>query len=100
MNTAKELELQSGITNTLEINGKQLKISPLRVREIIALNQYEEDHTSMEIRAYSMFLHLRENDDIALDFVLDLEMSEANKLAEGIERLLYPSQEKTEVGNL
>jgi hypothetical protein len=86
----KELEKIAGVGHTIEIQGKKLKVSPLRLRDMIALSQYEaDDHIPIESRGYSVFLHLRENPDITLESVLDMELSDITKIIEFCDAVLY-----------
>ena len=95
----KELEQIAGVGHAIEIQGKMLKASPLRLRDMVELAQYEEGHIPIETRAYSVFLHLRENKDITLDNVLDMEMSDVAKIIEFCDTVLYPEKKKDDDDN-
>lgn len=91
--TKDSLEDMSGLGYGLaEIDGQSLKLSPLRLRDIIALGQYSNDRVNLEIQSYAVFLHLRDNPDITLDYVLDLTMAKMKILNDEIEKL-YPKSE-------
>ena len=97
---SKELEQIAGVGRSIEIQGKMLKVSPLRARDIIALAQYEnDDHIAIEVRTYSVFLHLRENPDITLDNVLDMEMFDIAKIIEFCDAVLYPEKKKEDANS-
>lgn len=91
---SKELQQISGLGREIEIQGKRLRVSPLRLRDIIALTQYEDGHIPLEVRAYSVFLHLRENPEITFESILDMEMSDITKIIEFCDTVLYPDKKK------
>lgn len=91
----KELEQIAGAGRAIEIQGKMLKVSPLRLRDIIELTQYEVDgHLSVEVNAYSVFLHLRENIELSFDNMKDWEMTDVKKVKEFCDADFYPEKNK------
>lgn len=91
---SKELEQMAGSSREIEIQGKKLKVAPLRLRDIIDLSRYEDEHIPLETRAYSVFLHLRENKEITLEDVLDMEMADITKIIEFCDAVLYPEKKQ------
>ena len=92
---SKELEQVAGMGRSIEINGRMLKASPLRLRDIITLSQYESDnHLLVEVRGYSVFLHLRENPNIKFEDVLDMEMADITKIVEFCDKAFYSDKKQ------
>lgn len=98
-----ELLYQAGKTGAITINGKELAISAFRLRELVELNKYAQEHTQLETRLYNIFLHLRGNKDYTLDNLYDMPISEPDSIILELDRIdkeishqLYPPQPETE----
>lgn len=78
------------------IRGKEYIIKPLRIRDLADIEIYNMNtaKSDFERRAYEAYRHLRDNEGMTIDFVLDLYPEEFRLLTEDISKL-YP--DRTEV---
>jgi hypothetical protein len=97
-----DLEKIAGIDNKIILAGKELSLKPLRIREMIEMERYTTEHgdisfSSIEMRAYGLFLALRHNEGITHDFILDQAPSGVVEAYNKLDKLSFPSQIVTEV---
>ena len=100
----KELKNQTGAALTVTINGQQCSIKPLRLREIVLLDNYniKEDRGNLDMSLYNIRLHLRENINVndIMDWLLDLPQNESGaelkRIREAIDSLYPPEPETAE----
>jgi hypothetical protein len=79
------------------IRGNGYVIKPLRIRELADIDLYNTTlaKSNFEMRAYEVYKHLRDNEGMTPDFVLDLYPDEFRALTEAIGKL-YPEKPDNE----
>jgi hypothetical protein len=97
----KDLEKIAGVDDKIMLVGKELSLKPLRIREMIDMEKYATEHgdisfSSIEMRAYGLFLALKHNEGITHDFILDQAPNDVVEAYNKLDKLSFPSQEKTE----
>jgi len=102
MQKEKDLEKIAGIDDKIILAGKELSLKPLRLREMIAMERYATEHgdisfSSIEMRAYGLFLALKHNEGITHDFILDQPPNDVVEAYNKLDKLSFPSQAVTEV---
>lgn len=97
-----ELKQQSGQGMVIIINEQTMTLKPLRLREIVALDNYRiaESHGDIDMTLYNIRLHLRDNNNVneIINWLLDLPPKEATtemqRIVMEIDKL-YPSPSET-----
>jgi hypothetical protein len=95
----KDLDKIAGVDDTIELNGKELILSPLRLRDMITIEKYAREHgdlpfASFEIRTYSLFIAL--HSQVTLEFINDLSINEARQAFAKLDAISFPSEVATE----
>jgi hypothetical protein len=97
----KDLDKMAGIDNKILLAGRELSLKPLRIREMIDMEKYARENgdisfSSIEMRAYGLFLALKHNEGITHDFILDQSPNDVVDAYSKLDKISFPSQEKTE----
>ena len=93
----KDLEKIAGIDDRIMLAGKELlSLKPLRIREMIDMEKYATEHgdisfSSIEMRAYGLFLALKHNEGITHDFILDQAPNDVVEAYNKLDNLSFPS---------